>query len=663
MIFGIVILLMLGAIAFFHYVQGFFSGLISAILAIFCAVFALSYYETLVEGPLSGTAPEWMPALMLLGLFALPYAILRTLFDKMIPGQLQLPAVVDKVGGAAMGVVAGIFALGVVVVAAQTMAFGPSLGGYVRYATVDRTVTVPGAGGTGVGARAKDAATENEIDGETFDPEKAKKMLIPVDDVLVGTVAHLSDTGALAADKPFRSVHPDFLTELFGQRLGIQGPAPRTIINNPAKNLVGVELLGAYAMPPIDPSKMVDAELKRIRGTPIKAPSLPPDEIRVVMRVKFDPPAADPKDKRVRVSPSSVRLVAKRPDETSATGEPDWHDYFPIGTLEPNGYLYVNKIDDYLIIDLPGKKVGGGDTAPEVDFVFQVKREGFLPPKTENDPEPHIEAGSFLEIKKLGRIDLSNKPMKMEYKPLEVLAVKRKRLDLEGGPAPMEAGKGKTAAAGTPTPTPAPAGASGGGGALGQRLVGEWKTGTAVTGAETITFAADGSMNSSKGGAMRWVAAGPPQGETITIKTAAGAADPAAGEQHTIVFEDENQFTMTDSAGNRRFSRVGSPAAAASENAEITGPDQAVSRMVGKWSEPDGMEYSFRVDGTYTVKKDAQSGTGKWKVKTVDKGVAEVELTTKSGKVSTQKWKLQGVAPNQMIRTDQEQVMVFTRKS
>ena len=675
MVFGIVILLMLAAIAFFHYIQGFFSSAISAVLSIVAAVIALAYHETLTEGLLLGVAPDWMPALVILGLYALTYVILRTLFDKLIPGQIQLPAVMDKVGGAAMGVVAGVFGLGVVAVAAQQMPFGTSVGGYVRYPTSDRTVTVPGAGSGGSIARSKDGSTFNEVEGDTFDPEKEKKMLIPVDDVLVATVEHLSDKGSLSAAKPFRSVHPDYLTELFGQRVGIQGTVQRTIINNPEKNQLGVELSGVYAAPPIAPTQIFDHEMKRIRGTPVKVPAPAPDEVRVVVRVKFDVTAAEAKDKLVRLSPGSVRLVTKRPDELGVNPEPDWHNYFPIGTLEANGLMYAHKIDDFLIVAAPGKKVTGGDAPAEVDFVFQVKREGFLPPTTDKDPEPQIQSGTFLEVKKLGRLDLAagDKGKLKPYKPLTVIAIKRKRLDLEGGPKPLEPGQGTSVTLGGQAPTGPPViGAGGGGGELGKRLAGVWKGGTAVTGGvETLTFAADGAMTSDKGGTstpMRWVVSGPPQGETLTIKTGPAGTDPATGEQRTIVFEDENQFSMTDGAGTRRFAREGSLAAAAAAPPPeapkvISGPDWAVSRMTGMWGSPDGMWYTFRADGSYTVADATRKAEGNWKVTKVDGEYVEIELKTQAGKLATQRWRLLGVRDNQIVRYDTEVPVEYTRKS
>src|SRR5688572_4120835 len=203
MIFSIVIIVFVAAVAFFHYVQGFFSATISAVLSVISAVIAVSYYESIVEGPLAGIMVNWMPSLVLLGLFAIIYTVLRTFFDKAIPGSLQVPAVVDKVGGAVMGIVAGFFGVGVVALAAQQMPFGPSIAGYTRYEVQgNKAANVP----TGViNARAKEANTYDEMNDVRFEPDKETMMYVPVDDVLVGTVKRLSDGGALNRGKPLAS--------------------------------------------------------------------------------------------------------------------------------------------------------------------------------------------------------------------------------------------------------------------------------------------------------------------------------------------------------------------------------------------------------------------------------------------------------------------------
>jgi hypothetical protein len=111
MVLSIVVILFVLGVAFFHYIQGFFSATLSAILAIVSAVLALSLQETLIEGPLAGTAPEWMPSITLLLLFASSTSSPHDL-RQAHPGNVRMPPLLEKLGGAAMGIVAGIFAVG-----------------------------------------------------------------------------------------------------------------------------------------------------------------------------------------------------------------------------------------------------------------------------------------------------------------------------------------------------------------------------------------------------------------------------------------------------------------------------------------------------------------------------------------------------------------------
>src|SRR5438270_4184948 len=119
MLFSILVILAVAAITFVHYLQGFFSATISAILAIFAAILAFSLHEQIAEAFLIKNAiiPTMADAVTLIALFALFYVILRVIFDKAVPGNLQIPAGIDKVGGAVMGIVAAIFATGIFAIA------------------------------------------------------------------------------------------------------------------------------------------------------------------------------------------------------------------------------------------------------------------------------------------------------------------------------------------------------------------------------------------------------------------------------------------------------------------------------------------------------------------------------------------------------------------
>jgi hypothetical protein len=466
MIFAIIIIAAVGAIAFFHYLQGFFSATLSAIFTVIAAVVAVSYHEMIVEKLLGTTLGEWGPALVLLVMFGLTYLLLRVLFDKMIPGQLNMPATVDKIGGGAMGAVAGVFAMGTVVIAAHQLPFGPSLAGYTRYETLggDRMAVLPQPGQT----RAKDVIVFDELSAPTFENDKVQKLLLPVDDVVVETVAHLSDGGSLGTDKPLTSVHPDYLQELFGQRLGIEIKGAKTLANLPGKSRA-VDVVGIYRLAN-SYKNTTDGEFARMRDgdRPVKHPEPVGGEMRVVVRTSFASSAGD-KDRRVRLSPGNVRLVAQGADES---GNLEPRNYYPIGTLDPNGFLYYHKVDDPLYIETSASRIDGSPGPAEVDFVFQVPEAGLLAPGSEKEPEPKIAPGTFIEVKKLARIDLSEgdkgvvKPIGA-LPPPRSLAVRRKNLDWTQGPAPI---KGTSGGGGGGSPMGgmgamgAMAGAPGGGG-------------------------------------------------------------------------------------------------------------------------------------------------------------------------------------------------------
>src|SRR4051794_18955410 len=148
MILGIVVLLLVGGVTYWHYAQGFFSATFSVISAVLAAVLAVSYHEVLVKSLLRGAMADYANAMMLAALFALLYIILQTIFDNMAPGNIRLPFYVDRVGGAAMGLIAALFTAGIFALSAQAMPFGPAVGGYARYALDDNRElqVMPGGG-------------------------------------------------------------------------------------------------------------------------------------------------------------------------------------------------------------------------------------------------------------------------------------------------------------------------------------------------------------------------------------------------------------------------------------------------------------------------------------------------------------------------------------
>ena len=437
MVLSIVLAVLFVAIVFFHYLQGFFSAAISAILAVFSAALAFSLHEWVVESFLQGKMANTAHAMVLVALFAIFYLGLRIVFDKAIPEGISLPAAIDRVGGAVMGSIAAFFALGILTIAAQELPYAASVAGYSKYETTDRSATVQVSANGQMHQGSSNSEMRDDVSG-TF-PESSRKQLFPivlpgVDDMVVNTVAHLSDSGSLAGSQPLTAIHPDFLQENFGQRAGIQAGAKHVQTNfsgdpAPAVSIAGIFYLsadpivnatdgasinGRNLLSPPFPLKQ--KETKEIQtGIQLMKPVMrklyymtaPANKMMVIIRLEFGQRAKDDEDSNIRFSPGSARMVAPKND----SGVMAPADFYPIGTLEKgweHPTLYVNKPDDFLFVRFKQ----GSETKPGVDLVYVVDEKTFQKDKK-------IADGTFFEFKRMVREDLSRKEMK-PWTPPEV---------------------------------------------------------------------------------------------------------------------------------------------------------------------------------------------------------------------------------------------------
>jgi hypothetical protein len=418
MIFSVIVLVLVGAIAYFHYVQGFFSATLSAMLAIISAVLAVSFHETVVFSLLQGKVADQAHALVLVALFVVIYGLLRVVFDKAIPGSIRLPVLADKIGAAAAGFVAGVFCIGIFAIAAQTLPFGPSIAGYARYTLVDQQeVRVPSA------RQQVDSYVYNALKNAPIDPADRSSLIIPVDNMVVGLTRKLSDGGSLAGPQSFSAVHPNYLDELFFQRLGVQTGAKHVAYNLKADQQV--EVKGIYSLESIP---QADGEGAYIPGRWSKGLTSTigskDGNLILIVRLGLSRNASD-SDNNVRISTGAVRLVA------NAT------NYLPIGTLEDGPVVRAHRPDDFIIVK--------GDGV--VDFVFLVpaeKRRGVIAEVINKTDPLKMAPNVFIEAKRMGYVDLSEREIKREVPPAEGKDSVFRKKDL---PAPKAApGSGSTAA-------------------------------------------------------------------------------------------------------------------------------------------------------------------------------------------------------------------------
>ncbi|HEV8378913.1 MAG TPA: hypothetical protein VGP99_08685, partial [Tepidisphaeraceae bacterium] len=421
MIFSLFVIVLIGIIAYWHYLQGFFSSAISAILAIIAALVAVGYQEQVVA-MVGGKFNDQANAIALVCLFAITYGLLRVIFDKAIPGNVRFPVLLDRIGAPIMGIIAGIFAVGVLAIAAQTLPFGPSIAGYQRFpVSFDKSIIIRQSG------RQNDAdAIYDEIDGERFLNDESQGLWIGVDDMVLNVMKKVSaEDGPLSRGTSFADVHPDYLQELFGQRSGLQSGAGRTA--NPGRTTVqSVHVLGPLMQ--VDPERWnVGGSNVGIRGKgvnpppPLLDPQRSPAEgkVHLVVRTHFSKEDADKKTGMVCLSAANLRLVAKATDTTPAR----FKNFFPIGTLEGGRILYVNAPDDYLFV--PAEK--------SADLVFEVDEDGVFTAADSSDKSAprRIAPGVFLEVKRLARIPLAGMTAQRGIQASDQVEVVRK----EGAPA------------------------------------------------------------------------------------------------------------------------------------------------------------------------------------------------------------------------------------
>jgi hypothetical protein len=420
MLFSIIVIVFIGIIAYWHYLQGFFSAAISAVLAIISALIALGYHEQLV-GLVAGKLNDQATAISLVCLFAITYLVLRVLFDAAIPGNVRFPVMLDRIGAPIMGIFAGIFAVGVLAIAAQTLPFGPSIAGYQRYpVNFDKPLIIYMKG------KQSDAdAVYDEIDGEKFLNDEASGLWVGVDDIVLNVMKKVSaEDGPLSRGVSFGAVHPDFLQELYGQRTGLQAAASRTV--NPGKTSVqSVHILGPVMQ--VDPERWnIGGSNVGVRGKGANPPPPPLDpqrtpaegKVHLVVRTHFSREDADKKTSMIPLSAANVRLVAK----STESSPPRFKNYFPIGTLEGGRILYINAPDDYMFV--PGDK--------SADFVFEVDEDGVFTAADSSDKSAprRIAPGVFLEVKRLARVSLAGMTAQRNIDMNEGVEVVRK----EGAP-------------------------------------------------------------------------------------------------------------------------------------------------------------------------------------------------------------------------------------
>lgn len=399
MLFSILIIVIILAVTYMHYLQGAFTSAISMACALAATLVAFGYYENVVNAMTQNGFADFGAGASLILLFTVTYAVLRVAADMFVPGNIGLQLYVEKGGAVVFGFIAALLGAGTFATAVQMMPLTAAIAGHSPYELRgEREVAVPN---TLTGRqRGTDTFINDELAPDKFDAPPAA-MLLPADNIVLNIVKTASG-GSFSGSQSFAAIHPDLPTEAFAARLGPDRSGKHVILNT-AKQPTNVTVDGLYTVK--GEPKAFDTEVPELRDKKANLSfKLSNSDTLVVVRVKFADAGSD-KDNIVRLPMAAARLVIG--DKT----------YYPVGSMETKTVLGLSRLDDFLFIPV----MGGTDSA---DLAYAL-------PKSvadQLDKKAPEDSARFIELKLFGRVDLGAKTIDSNYPgPGKTVRVLRKK--------------------------------------------------------------------------------------------------------------------------------------------------------------------------------------------------------------------------------------------
>ncbi|MCH9023279.1 MAG: CvpA family protein, partial [Planctomycetes bacterium] len=279
------------------------------------SLLALNYYEPLAvflgEFGMASFGPQ---TISLMGLFILSLLVMRELTDRLIRGNMNFPLIIDRIGAAAFGLISSMIVVGMIALGFQHLRISATILGFNRC--------------------------------ENFADVKDDKQLFPgADSFVVSLVSQISRYSFAGENKFFQS-HPDFLRELYMNRL-VLDPGSRIEAHRDTIKKTRKVWLIDYDLQDISTSQAVTASAGQ-RFVVVRM------VVETSSRTEDHSGAADA-DLKVRFTLGSVRLIGFDKDRG--------YSRYPIGILKPGGRL-IEKIplDQGKILTSARK---------EVDLVFE----------------------------------------------------------------------------------------------------------------------------------------------------------------------------------------------------------------------------------------------------------------------------------------------------
>jgi len=325
--------------------QGFFPALLNTVAAVIAAVLAVTYGQQLAAIPLAGKLGGLAQGVITLVFFIVANLVLREILDRVVRGNMVFPQIIDRAASAVCGLIFSTVVVGVLALGFQMLPIGAEFLMYDRYGA----------------------------DPETCTDESG---LFPYADAfVVSLTSHLSGH-SLAGANNFSQHHPDFLRELYLNRV-VMDPGSR---QEAAADALGSQVTAVLWNPanPDNTERLV-----------LNPPAIADGEVLLLVPVKIRSGAGDADrgardvDGKIRFVMGNFRLFGYDPDARGA----DPVERYPLGMIKEK------RLEDK---KLKQGAVFSGDAEITLLFAWPHKKND----PTRLDPKPLV-----LEFKRSARAE------------------------------------------------------------------------------------------------------------------------------------------------------------------------------------------------------------------------------------------------------------------
>ena len=292
-----------GVLIFYQvFSQGLFSNIIMAVLSLVSAITALNYYEplaVLLNDKVGMMNIGWR-GISLLAIFVVTLFALRTVSDQLIKGNMNFPMIIDRLGSGICALVSSLTISGMIALGLQNMPISTIILGFDRC-------------------------------GESLQQPESDKGLFPFGDRFVTTIMNKASCYCMAGRDSFAHHHPDYLRELYLNRL------------IPDEFKGSRQEAGSDALK-VEEVWLVDSELRDTQNQ--EAVMLKTGESLIGVRIKLKPGQGNrgdmgtvDTDRTIRFSMGQIRLAGFNPNRPDKPG----YSRYPIGFHAKGNSAYIKK--------------------------------------------------------------------------------------------------------------------------------------------------------------------------------------------------------------------------------------------------------------------------------------------------------------------------------